>query len=121
MAGVWDPRRDDITAPAIARALELALETNKEAAAMIADAVHLDVGSLAAHQVKQAILPVGARPITPAGTAPGFALSHHGAQIIVLPGVPWELHAMWEETMATPGYRQSTRTPLLRLAVASVL
>ncbi|MBK5225791.1 MAG: CinA family nicotinamide mononucleotide deamidase-related protein [Thermoleophilia bacterium] len=102
IAGGLGPTQDDITAPAVTRALELELEMNLEAAAMVADAVHLDAGSLAKHQVKQAILPGGARPITPAGTAPGFALSHHGAHIIVLPGVPWELRAMWEEAMAAP-------------------
>jgi len=49
---------------------------------------------------KQATLPEGAAVLPPAGTAPGCVLEHGGAVVVVLPGPPWELAAMWEEALA---------------------
>jgi nicotinamide-nucleotide amidase len=100
ITGGLGPTQDDITAWAIARALELELELNIEAVAMVADAVGSRADGLESHQIKQAMLPAGARPITPAGTAPGFIISHKGVPVVVLPGVPWELESLWEEALA---------------------
>jgi len=102
VAGGLGPTRDDITAAAIAAAFGLESALNPEAAAMVAEATGASADALAPYQAKQAILPVGATPIRPAGTAPGFILSREGAVIIVLPGVPWELAAQWEEALAAP-------------------
>ena len=102
LAGGLGPTADDITAPAVARALELETEVSPEAAAMVAAAVGSTASDLEPYQLKQATLPAGARPIAPAGTAPGFILEHEGASILVLPGVPWELASMWEESLASP-------------------
>jgi len=103
VAGGLGPTPDDVSATAIAKALELGIEFNPGAASMVAQAVGVDVTALEPHQAKQAMLPAGAQPIAPAGAAPGFALTHHGVPIICLPGVPWELEAMWEEALTTPG------------------
>jgi nicotinamide-nucleotide amidase len=44
---------------------------------------------------RQALLPRGSRAIAPAGVAPGFVLRLKDTTIVALPGVPWELEAMW--------------------------
>lgn len=102
IAGGLGPTQDDLTAPAVARALELETELNSEAAAMIARAVGGSADALKPHQAKQAILPAGSIPIIPAGTAPGFIVMHGEIPIICFPGVPWELEAMWEDALAKP-------------------
>ena len=51
---------------------------------------------------KQAMLPAGATVLPPIGTAPGAALEHDGAVVVVLPGPPWELAEMWEAARGGP-------------------
>ena len=51
-------------------------------------------------QEKQASLPAGAAVLPPAGTAPGAVLEHEGALVVVLPGPPWELEAMWTAALS---------------------
>ena len=116
--GGLGPTGDDLTAPAVAAALGLELEVNPEAAAMVSRAVAersaagvienqaQEARNLEPHQRKQAELPVGSMPIKPAGTAPGFVVSAGGVPLVVLPGVPGEMEAMWEDAVAVPAVRQ---------------
>jgi nicotinamide-nucleotide amidase len=51
---------------------------------------------------KQAMIPVGATALEPVGTAPGLVVeAPDGPTVIVLPGPPRELHAMWDAAIAT--------------------
>ncbi len=51
-------------------------------------------------QLRQARVPTGATVLpNPMGSAPGFALTWRGAQIVVLPGVPSEMRAMMERSV----------------------
>ncbi len=102
IAGGLGPTEDDLTAPAVAKALELETESNPEAAEMIAHAVGGTTEALKPHQAKQGVLPAGSTPISPSGTAPGFIVMHGEIPIICFPGVPWELEAMWEDALAKP-------------------
>jgi nicotinamide-nucleotide amidase len=61
--------------------------------------------AIAAGVAKQATVPVGAHVIAPTGTAPGFVVppaTGEGPPIVVLPGPPRELQAMWPQVLATP-------------------
>ena len=114
VTGGLGPTGDDLTAPAVAAALELGVEVHPRAAAMVSRAVAerpdagemegrtAAAGELEPHQRKQAELPVGSVPIEPAGTAPGFVVSAGGVPIVVLPGVPGEMEAMWDDALAVP-------------------
>ena len=52
---------------------------------------------------KQAMVPEGAIALDPAGTAPGLVVEARGPVVIVLPGPPRELQAMWPAaTSAAP-------------------
>ena len=48
---------------------------------------------------KQALVPRGAAVIPPAGTAPGLLLALGAAQVLVLPGPPRELAAVWRDAL----------------------
>jgi nicotinamide-nucleotide amidase len=45
---------------------------------------------------KQAQIPVGARVLGLAGTAPGLVMAVKGAVVVLLPGVPSELRRLWQ-------------------------
>ncbi|MGJ7442180.1 competence/damage-inducible protein A [Aquipuribacter sp. MA13-6] len=53
---------------------------------------------------KQAVVPVGAHVLEPVGTAPGLVLpgDGDGPPVLVLPGPPQELQAMWAAALADP-------------------
>jgi len=56
-------------------------------------------------------VPEGATIIEPAGTAPGMIvppMDGSGPTVVVLPGPPRELHAMWEQAMATSAGTRSS-------------
>ncbi|WP_440713834.1 competence/damage-inducible protein A [Gordonia sp. FQ] len=59
--------------------------------------------SLIAAVIKQAQVPDGATPIAPTGTAPGIAIPATGdlPPVLILPGPPRELRAMWPDALAT--------------------
>ena len=113
ICGGLGPTRDDLTAPAIARALGLECKLDPLAEAMVSDAV----GSTrpGPGQMKQAIIPLGSIPVSPAGTAPGFILRAGEALIIVLPGVPSEMKSMWQAVSgdsAVKSILESAETPV---------
>jgi nicotinamide-nucleotide amidase len=59
---------------------------------------------------KQALVPEGAAVIDPAGTAPGLVvppLNGSGPTVVVLPGPPRELHAMWPQATQTEEFREA--------------
>jgi len=49
---------------------------------------------------KQAMVPEGSIPLDPAGTAPGLVVPAGDAVVVVLPGPPRELQAMWPAALA---------------------
>lgn len=103
--GGLGPTVDDRTLDAVARATGRPLRPSEEAERMIvrryrelAEAGAVHTGELTPQRRKMARLPSGARPLpNRVGTAPGVALETDERLLIALPGVPSELHAMWEE------------------------
>jgi nicotinamide-nucleotide amidase len=84
----------------------------------------VDPEAVAAGTRKQAMVPEGAAVVDPVGTAPGAVVppaNGSGPTIVVLPGPPRELQAMWpeavaaEEFRAAAGQRTSSRQHTLRL------
>ncbi len=109
-SGGLGPTADDLTAEVVARfaGVELELDESMEEkiAAIIAGfarRMRFDPEALRAANRKQAMVPKGATALDPAGTAPGLVVPvGEGPVVIVLPGPPRELHAMWEAAVATP-------------------
>jgi len=83
----------------------------------------LDPEAIRASNRKQAVVPSGATVLEPVGTAPGLvvAVDGGGPTVVVLPGPPRELHAMWPAAVVTEAFRAAVagavelRQEMLRL------
>ena len=112
-SGGLGPTADDLTAEVVARyaGVEMVLdEAMEERIAAILDnfarRLRFDPEALRVANRKQAMVPSGAETIDPAGTAPGLVVAvADGPTVVVLPGPPRELHAMWAAALATRGAR----------------
>ena len=90
--GGLGPTSDDLTSAAIAQALKLPLETNKEAESYLSHWANKNKAKLSASNLKQTQLPKGASIFNDAiGSASGYWLNHQQKLIIATPGVPNEL------------------------------
>jgi nicotinamide-nucleotide amidase len=106
--GGLGPTDDDLTLRAIAEATGRQLTLNAEARQMVTEhyerLIHQNylqqLGPETA-RTKMATLPEGAIPLhNPVGTAPGAALALEDTWLYVLPGVPAEMEAIFDETIA---------------------
>ena len=119
VTGGLGPTPDDLTAAAAARAAGVALEPSVEALAHLARFSERVPGGLHPSNSRQALVPRGSALIpNPLGTACGFSLLLAGARIFFLPGVPFEMERMLEESVlpglpgkegAQPGLRTTLK------------
>jgi nicotinamide-nucleotide amidase len=108
-SGGLGPTADDLTAEIVARFAGVELELDEGMEQKIAGIIagfarrmRFDPEALRVANRKQAMIPKGAVAIDPVGTAPGLVLAvDDGPTVIVMPGPPRELHAMWEPAMET--------------------
>ncbi|MET0730908.1 MAG: molybdopterin-binding protein, partial [Solirubrobacterales bacterium] len=108
-SGGLGPTADDLTAEVVAEFADVDLvldEGMEEKIARIiagfARRLRFDPDALRAANRKQAMVPEGSTTIDPAGTAPGLVVDvADGPTVIVMPGPPRELHAMWPPAIAT--------------------
>jgi len=107
--GGLGPTFDDKTLEGIAKGLNRRLEVNEEALKMVREkyVAYLEKTGktekveLTPPRVKMATLPEDTRPLpNPAGTAPGVMAVVEGTFIIALPGVPPEMEAIFNESIA---------------------
>ena len=111
-SGGLGPTADDLTAEVVAgfAGVELVLDEGMEkkiarVLARFARRLRFDPEALREANRKQAMVPRGATTIDPAGTAPGLVVPTDGPTVIVLPGPPRELQAMWTDAIATDDAR----------------
>jgi nicotinamide-nucleotide amidase len=111
-SGGLGPTADDLTAEVVGRfagremVLDEAME--KQIAKIVerfAARMKFDPGPLQEANRKQAMVPEGSIAIDPAGTAPGLVVPAGEQVVIVLPGPPRELHALWEPAMESEPVR----------------
>ena len=107
--GGLGPTADDITAEIVAgfAGVEMELDTAMEAAITkiiegFARRMRFDPEGVRAGTRKQAMVPRGATPLDPVGTAPGLVVEAGDQVVVVLPGPPRELQGMWPAALATP-------------------
>lgn len=103
LSGGLGTTHDDLTAACLAEAAGVPLVEHPEALEMVAERTRAvaDRRRMAFEEIfpvtrRQALLPEGARPVPPAGIAPGIALRIGSTRAYALPGVPFELRAMWK-------------------------
>lgn len=103
--GGLGPTADDLTVATVAAFCGRELRLDSDLEAHISEIIRrwrgrlssdADPAPLQAGIHKQALVPQGAQSIPPTGTAPGVAIPAHTVPaILVLPGPPAELQAMW--------------------------
>jgi len=117
--GGLGPTFDDKTLEGIAKALDQPLKVNREAVKMIEETYErfLKEGrvdekiELTPPRLKMATLPEKAQPLhNPVGTAPGVMIRADHMTIVVFPGVPTEMEAIFDESIQ----------PLLKKMVGNV-
>ena len=107
--GGLGPTTDDLTTQTIADCFGQSLELREDVLATVTARYKARGRPIPASNRKQALLPKGATVIpNPTGTAPGMLWEPRpGFVILTFPGVPAELHAMWQQT-AVPWLRQQS-------------
>jgi competence/damage-inducible protein CinA-like protein len=120
-SGGLGPTADDLTAEIVARfaGRELVLdeEMEEKIAAILrgfARRFKFDEEAVRAANRKQAMIPEGAIPLDPIGTAPGLVVPASEHVFVVLPGPPRELRPMWPTALEAPPVREllGRATPL---------
>lgn len=98
--GGLGPTEDDITKACIAEVLEREMVEHKESREKIESFYNALNRSMPESNLKQALIPKGAEVlINNNGTAPGLWIENDGKIIVVLPGPPRELNAMFAESV----------------------
>ena len=119
--GGLGPTADDLTAEVVARfaGRELFLDEGMEAKIAevlrgFAKRFNFDEEAVLEANRKQAMVPEGATPLDPVGTAPGLVVPAGERVVVVLPGPPRELQPMWPAALETGPVRAvlSRATPL---------
>src|SRR3954466_3043007 len=114
-SGGLGPTADDLTIETVARFSGRELFLDEALEERIAEILrplmkrfrNLDFDAVRAANRKQALVPEGAHVIYPAGTAPGLVVPGKPT-IVVLPGPPRELHAMWPEAVETEAFQEAS-------------
>lgn len=112
--GGLGPTADDMTVATVAHfcGRDVVLDTELEAKiaailkSLMARFTGVDFDAVLAANRKQAMVPVGAEVIDPVGTAPGVVVPGTPT-VMVLPGPPRELQAMWTAAVATDAVQQA--------------
>lgn len=100
VTGGLGPTPDDLTAAAAARAAGTELELSEQALQHLERFAQRITGGLHPANRRQAMVPKGFPLIdNPVGTACGFRITIGGARLFFLPGVPFEMKRMLEDTV----------------------
>ena len=105
--GGLGPTFDDKTLEGVAKAVGQELKENREALEMIKKKYRqyqaegrIEKFEMTQYRVKMARLPEGAKPLpNPVGTAPGVLLKWGDVNLVMLPGVPQEMMAIFEKSV----------------------
>ena len=124
VSGGLGPTHDDRTVELVAkvagRELEVRADLREEIESFsrsVAERMRRPYADFEAGVVKQATLPVGAKSLGLAGTAPGLVVEVGDTPVIVLPGPPPELQRLWPNALTTEPVRRVLdrgRPPLRR-------
>jgi competence/damage-inducible protein CinA-like protein len=97
-SGGLGPTEDDLTREAIADVLGETATVQPELESHLREFFQRRGRAMPERNVKQATVIPSATPLpNPIGTAPGWWVEHEGKVIASMPGVPHEMHKMWEE------------------------
>jgi len=99
LTGGLGPTEDDITRNVVAEVLDRPLRENVEVRSRIEKRLQRLGRNMPPNNLRQALVPEGADWLENTnGTAPGIWVENQGVIIILLPGPPWELEAIFESS-----------------------
>jgi nicotinamide-nucleotide amidase len=119
-SGGLGPTADDLTAEVVGRFQGREMVLDEQLEERIAEILrplmkrwrNLDFDAVREANRKQAVIPAGSFVIDPAGTAPGLVVppaeGRAGPTVVVMPGPPRELHAMWPAAVASEEFVAAT-------------
>lgn len=97
--GGLGPTDDDLTKETVAKAFHETLVEDAEELSRL-EAYFAPRGGMPANNRKQALVPSrGSKLPNSCGTAPGIIMEDEGKTAILLPGPPWEMQAMFEQSV----------------------
>ncbi|HHY92059.1 MAG TPA: competence/damage-inducible protein A [Firmicutes bacterium] len=100
LTGGLGPTQDDLTKETVAEFLGLELVLNEEALEHIRCFFARTGRSMPPTNAKQALIPAGGEALpNPNGTAPGVWVEKDGHRVVILPGPPFELKPMFEQSV----------------------
>ena len=98
LSGGLGPTQDDITRDGVAKALGLNLVTDEHSKKRIEEYFARSGKTMTENNYRQALVPEGGKAIdNECGTVPGIVIEKDGKTVILLPGPPVELKAMFEK------------------------
>jgi competence/damage-inducible protein CinA-like protein len=116
-SGGLGPTADDMTAEIVGDFAGRPLHLDEDLARRIGEIIarfarrwNLDPKALQIANEKQAMVPAGAIPLDPVGTAPGLVVPADKQLIVVLPGPPRELQESWRQAVLTDSFQQLIAT-----------
>ncbi|MGH9354945.1 MAG: competence/damage-inducible protein A [Terriglobia bacterium] len=120
LTGGLGPTEDDITRNVVAQFLGRALRENAEIRSRIEARLRRLGRNMPDNNLRQALVPEGADWLENAnGSAPGIWMVHQGVIVILLPGPPWELQAIFESAcmprLERAAGRERIRTRVIRI------
>ncbi len=119
VCGGLGPTQDDITREAIAEVMGVGLERDESVVEVIRDRFAARGREMAANNLRQADVPVGATVLSQVGTAPGLRCPVGDKVIYAVPGVPYEMqeivaHDVIPDLQARAGERSTIVSRVLR-------
>lgn len=100
--GGLGPTHDDMTLAGISRALKKPLRLNRDALQLVKDHYRRleSKPKLTKYRTKMATIPQGSTPLpNPVGTAPGVEIQESNTTLFSLPGVPYEMKAIFRASI----------------------
>ena len=121
ITGGLGPTEDDVTRSALAQALGRRLVLDEQALQDIRERLESRGHRMLSSQQSLALLPQGAKTLdNPQGTAPGLKLEVDSRLIYILPGVPREMQAIFEQEVAPALRKISTERVIRRRRLRTV-
>lgn len=100
VTGGLGPTQDDITKETLAKFLQLELVYDETLAGIIQEKFAIRNIEMSSNNYRQAYYPKGSQVLDHfPGTAPGLYLNHHQKHYFLLPGVPYEMKSMFENSV----------------------
>lgn len=114
--GGLGPTPDDLTREALAALAGVELVADRRVEEALIDWFAERGARMPASNLRQARIPVGGGVLAPVGTAPGIAMDLDGVDLFALPGVPWELEAIFDrDVLPAIQARYGTRATITRV------